>query len=120
MVVAKWIFRYSHFKELVKNQKESIKYDYTITQTYSKDNNYKNIVTSYNLSCYNFAESSNKTIQEKINLWPKWKQGYFNSLLKVLKTQEQSKEYWTKTKWCMKYYNLEPIQDTKSVTNPPL
>ncbi|XP_060859807.1 uncharacterized protein LOC132936997 isoform X2 [Metopolophium dirhodum] len=81
--------------------------DAAISQTFTKDFS-------------NSSESTKKTIEEQIKLWPESKQGYFNTLLEVIKLENESKEYWTKTEWCMKYYNLEQIQDSTSVTNPPL
>ncbi|XP_060865916.1 uncharacterized protein LOC132941771 [Metopolophium dirhodum] len=145
----------------------------TISQTFSKENTYENVIISYNLTYLNFTESARIIINDQLKLWPESKQDYLNTLFEELQLQKNlhtsclpkytnclpslskikrliygslhqvycvqldrylvtrkswyqkneiiiSKEYWTKTKWCMKYYNLEPIKDTTPVTNPPL
>ncbi|XP_060859844.1 uncharacterized protein LOC132937033 [Metopolophium dirhodum] len=92
----------------------------SINQTYSKENTYENVIISFHLTFLNFTENGSKIVHEQLMLWPESKQGYLLTLFKELQFQNKSKEYWTKTKWCMKYYNLQPIEDTTSVTNPPL
>ncbi|XP_060859263.1 uncharacterized protein LOC132936538 isoform X2 [Metopolophium dirhodum] len=97
-----------------------ILHNYSINQTYRKENKYENVIISFHLTFLTFTESSRKIVDEQFMLWPESKQGYLLTLFEELKFQKKSEEYWTATKWCMKYYNLEPIQDSTSVNNPPL